>query len=59
MNRVSDDIIETRQEEPALTIPEVAAIFTIVSLVAISILWVLDDVPVRSNDGKFLVEHFD
>ena len=57
MKRVPGDIIvEARQ---LAAIPVVGFILFIVADIVLSIVWIADDQPVRGNDIKFLVEHFD
>ena len=56
MKRIPDDIIEARQAE---ILPAIAAITAIITTIAIGVLWIENDVPVRGNYVEFLVEHFD
>ena len=60
MKRVPGDIVEARQEstEAALA-PKVLIVVAIVALIALSIVWVQSDDPVRGIFVEFLVEHFD
>ena len=57
MKRVpgDSDIIEARQWE----IPVATAISLVVSGIILTLVFILDDNPVRSNNVEFLVEHFD
>jgi hypothetical protein len=59
MKRVPGEIIEARQGVEA--IPVYAVIITVLALVALGIIWVEGDDPVRGslNDVEFLVEHSD
>ena len=54
MKRVSGDIIEARQ----FGIIDAAIILALVGLVAVNVLWISGDNPVRA-DVEFLVDHFD
>ena len=56
IKRIPGDIVEARWAELA---PPVLVVIGIVILVALSIVWVEGDDPVRGNDVEFLVEHFD
>ena len=56
IKRVPSDIIEARQAELA---PPVLVVIAIVAVIALSIVWVQGDDPVRGNDIEFLLEHFD
>ena len=56
MKRIPGDIIEARQAE---ILPAIAAITAIITTIAIGVLWIENDVPVRGNYVEFLVEHFD
>ena len=58
MKRVPGDLIEARQAEADLTVPEFAIVVALVTLVVTSILWIANDDPVRDNDVESLVVHF-
>ena len=55
MKRVPGDIIEARQLSP----PAVVIIISVVGIIALSVVWIARDDPVRGNDREFLVDHFD
>ena len=57
MKRVPGDIIEARQVPVA--VPVILVIINIVSDVALSLLWIQGDDPVRDNDVEHLEEFFD